>query len=184
MSTVTSNLRLGRFQRGFTLIEVIGATAAFIIAFLAGSAAFARLLQQQTTTYNRTLAAAAAMLLTDWHVDKNSPGGGDFLSSTTDILDEPVSVSNVVFRGDDYTAGDEVRVFKTTSVADVGDDALKTYRSLVLTVSAASATETEGTIQMQWRQVTFWQGSADGVRNNRPATLYFLARYLIPDSHL
>lgn len=185
MSTPTGiEPRLGRFRRGFTLIEVIGATAAFIIAFLAGSAAFARLLQQQTTTYHRTLSAAAAMLLTDWHVDKNSPGGGDFLTSTSDILDEPASVSNVTFRGDDYAAGDEVRVFKTTGVTDVGDDALKTYGSLVITVSAPSATETAGSIQMQWRQVTFWQGSTEGVRSNRPTTVHFLARYLVPDQHL
>lgn len=168
-------------RRAFTLIEVIGATAAFIIAFLAGSAAFARLMQQQATTYNRTLAAAAAMLLTDWHADKNTPGHADFLASTTDILDDPGSVDKVEFRGDDYSTGDAVRVFKSGSVPDVADEALKTYGSLVITVSDAAADETEGSLQIRWRQVSFWMGSVDAVRANSPTTVHFLSRYLIPD---
>jgi prepilin-type N-terminal cleavage/methylation domain-containing protein len=61
MSTAISDPRRRWARRGFTLIEVIGAVAAFTIAFLAGSAAFARLLQQQNTTYHRTLAASAVV---------------------------------------------------------------------------------------------------------------------------
>ncbi len=180
MSMAISDPRRRWARRGFTLIEVIGAVAAFTIAFLAGSAAFARLLQQQTTTYHRTLAASAAMLLTDWHVDKNCPGTGDFLTSTTDILDPAGSVSNVEFKGEDYSSGDAVRVFKT-SVAGIDDKALATYRSLIVTVSPAATPEADST--MEWRQVTFWQGRADNVLVNKPTTLHFLARFLIPDRH-
>lgn len=181
MSTAISDPRRRWARRGFTLIEVIGAVAAFTIAFLAGSAAFARLLQQQNTTYHRTLAASAAMLLTDWHVDKNSPGAGDFIASTTDILDPVGSVSNVQFKGEDYAVGDAVRVFKPT-VTGIDDQALATYRSLIITVSPASSPEADST--MEWRQVTFWQGHADNVLANKPTTLHFLARFLIPDRHL
>jgi prepilin-type N-terminal cleavage/methylation domain-containing protein len=189
MSTAISDPRRRWARRGFTLIEVIGAVAAFTIAFLAGSAAFARLLQQQTTTYHRTLAASAAMLLTDWHVDKNSPGTDGFLVSTTDILDAPGTDTlfdnrNLQFSNEDGSStaadADVVRVFKP-SVSGFDDRALATFRSLVITVSPPSATEADST--MTWRQVTFWQGHAENVLLKKPTTLHFLARFLIPDQH-
>lgn len=50
-----------RPRNGFTLIEVIGASAAFIIAFLAGTAAFTKLLHYEMANYHRVLAGIAAV---------------------------------------------------------------------------------------------------------------------------
>ncbi len=50
-----------RHKHGFTLIEVIGATAAFVIAFLAGTAAFTRLLHHEIANYHRAQAGIAAI---------------------------------------------------------------------------------------------------------------------------
>lgn len=50
-----------RPRHGFTLIEVIGATAAFVIAFLAGTAAFTRLLHHEMANYHRALAGELAI---------------------------------------------------------------------------------------------------------------------------
>lgn len=177
MSTATSETRRLWSRRGFTLIEVIGAVAAFVIAFLAGSAAFARLLQQQSTSYHRTLAASAAMLLVDRHVDAITPGSGDFAAKNADILDTISPVSNLQFQGDDYKAGDDVYMFKTAAGGYTADE-LKSYRPLVLTVSADDAPETDSAIR--WRQLSVWQGNPELVAANKPATLHFLTRFLIP----
>jgi len=51
-----------RSKNGFTLIEVIGAMAAFTIAFLAGVAAFTKLYQTSVINYQRTLAGIGAIM--------------------------------------------------------------------------------------------------------------------------
>lgn len=191
MSTATSDMRRRWAAHGFTMIEVIGAVAAFVIAFLAGSAAFARLLQQQSTTYHRTLSAAAAMLLTDWHVDQACPGPNGFVDDVVDtsptaidltkVLIKVTATSNLEFRGDDYAAGDTVCVFKTANVGNIADKALLTYRPLIVTVSPASSPETDS--GMRWCQLSFWHGQAENVLANKPTTMLFLTRFLVPDRH-
>ena len=167
-------------KRGFTLIEVVGACAAFTIAFLAGSAAFARLLQQQTVNYHRTLASAAAMLLADWHVDA---GSGAFLGNTSPLLDAITPGPQVKFKGADYITGDSMYVFKpTVSLTSV-------YASLIITVSPQSAQETpnvpgEADEKMTWRQLTFWYGSPNKVQASGPCSVEYIGRYLVPDEVL
>jgi hypothetical protein len=156
--------------------------AAFTIAFLAGSAAFARLLQQQTVNYHRSLGSAAAMLLTDWHVDAND--ADSFLDNVSNTAADPskpllrlASVGGKVrFRGADYHASDEVCVFNPS--ADSVD--LKIYGSLIVTISAASNREADS--HLTWRQMTMWYGSAAGVRGNKPTSLEYVGRYLVPDT--
>ena len=173
-------------RRGFTLVEVIGAVTAFTIAFLAGSAAFARLLQQQTVNYHRSLGSAAAMLLTDWHVDANN--GNDLVTNIADGTPDPVVTSKplyrlpsiggqVRFKNADYVAGDDVCVFHA---AASGHD-LRLYGSLVVTISPPSAREADSLLT--WRQMTMWYGSVEGVLNNRSTSLEFVGRYLVPDTH-
>jgi hypothetical protein len=170
-------------RRAFTLIEVVGAMAAFTIAFLAGSAAFARLLQQQTVNYHRSLGSAAAMLLTDWHVDAND--ADSFLDNTSDLAVNPSRPllrlgavgTKVRFRGADYHSSDAVCVFNPS--ADNVD--LKIYGSLIVTVSVASSREADS--HLTWRQVTLWYGSAAGVQANKPTSLEYVGRYLVPDTH-
>lgn len=193
MSTPISEPRRIRLRIGFTLIEVVGAVAAFTIAFLAGSAAFARLLQQQNTSYQRTLAASAAMLVADWNVDKRVKGAGaGFLNNTADLLEPPGGTpatetlkdnTHLHFQGDDAGKDDTIRVFRK-AVLGYENKELETYQSLVLTVSPVSLDESSapgGIALIRWRQVTFWQGRAEDVRVPRAATMHYLARYLIPD---
>lgn len=161
--------------RGFTLIEVVGATFAFSIAFLSGSAAFARLLQQETVSYHRTLGASAAMLLTDWHVDK---GAGGFLGHTTGVNDPLRTITlgpNIVFKGGDPDAADTYCLFNQS--ADSVD--LKLYGQLLVAVSAPGAREADSHIA--WRQLTFYYASTTAVTGAKPCTLESVGRYLVPD---
>lgn len=156
--------------------------AAFTIAFLAGSAAFARLLQQQTVNYHRSLGSAAAMLLTDWHVDAND--ADSFLDNVSNTGVDPLKPlqrlasvgSKVRFRGADYHASDETCVFNPS--ADGID--LKLYGSLIVTISATSNREADS--HLTWRQMTLWYGSASGVQANKPTSLEYVGRYLVPDT--
>jgi len=78
-----------RHRHGFTLIEVIGATAAFVIAFLAGTAAFTRLLQHEMANYHRGLAGIAAIR---W--SKGQAMGSD-LSTSLYQKDDPLHVGDL-----------------------------------------------------------------------------------------
>jgi len=170
-------------HQAFTLIEVVGAMAAFTVAFLAGSAAFARLLQQQTVNYHRSLGSAAAMLLTDWHVDASN--GSSFLDNTSNTAVDSTKPllrlgtvgAKVRFREADYHPGDAVCVFNPSA----NNVDLKIYGSLIVTMSVPSRQEADS--RLTWRQVTMWYGSATGVQANQPASLEYVGRYLVPDNH-
>lgn len=179
-----------RSSHAFTLVEVVGALAAFTIAFLAGSAAFARLLQQQTVNYHRSLGAAAAMLLTDWHCDAGD--GDDFLANTAyapaDVVGSPpirplqrlAGPGQARFRGSDWSAGDSVCVF-LDQAKDGPDEALdlRLYRGLIVTVSRPGQPEADS--RMRWRQLTFWYGDRQAVRDGKRVSLEYVGRYLVPD---
>lgn len=165
--------------RGFTLIEVIGAVFAFVIAFLAGSATFARLLQQQNLNYQRTLAASAAMLLVDWHADH---AAGDFEQNTVSAADAPlraVSPAGAVdFRGGDRQASDALYAFRATA-GTAGSVDLSLYGSLVVALSQPSPQESDA--HLVWRQLSFYYGSLKAVEGPGRASLDFVGRYLVPD---
>jgi len=179
-------------RRAFTLVEVIGALAAFTIAFLSGSAAFARLLQQQTVNYHRSLGAAAAMLLTDWHADANDTD--DFLTNTAYEPADPIATPPArplqrlsgpglaQFKGGDWQpATDRICVF-LDRVQDGPDPVidLKLYRGLIVTVSPPGTGESDSRIR--WRQLTFWYGDRAAVRDGKQVSLDFVGRYLVPDT--
>lgn len=180
--------------RGFTLIEVLGATFAFLIVFLAGTPAFTRLMVHQTESYHKTVSAVAATFLADRYIRaKERSDSAVTWTGGAGVLDiSNVTPAALAFgHGDEVAATDLVATFKP-SIADTefGSDAatatdldLGGFAGLVVTISARSAAD-EG---IAFRQLSFWHGDprdvsaiAGGAPGHRPR-LDFVGRFLVPD---
>lgn len=177
---------------GFTLIEVLAAVSLFSLMFLAAAGTIGSLTAQQALNYQRAVAGSAVLLLADWHAARaarqtpqagfldNASLAGANASHPLRLIPAPPPLR---FVGGEHGAGDAVLVFNPDPIADamaggarLGFDA---YAGLVLTASEPSRREADS--GLTFRQLSFWHGRRDEVLAGRPATVRFLARFLLPD---
>lgn len=156
-----------RPDRGFSLIEVIIATGAFVTVFLAGTSGFMRMWMRQEMVQQGTLAAAAAITVADWHATQvlaapaARPAFADSLAGVQGLADDTgrtiVDLPGVDWRGPPPAPGDRIYRFKASATPASGTAIdLGAYARLVMTVSAAASSG-----GMDFRIVAFWVCSPD-----------------------